>query len=236
MDGFFTEILFSFQKPAADTGLVVFFDRNVHTDQAECKQYIAKCAQYAAKYHVYLVSGLFFHQGNLCLCMFGPDGAPLCRQGALYLPADFANLLEPDTSISVVNTELSNFFLCVGCDITHPQVIRAAALKGAQVIVNVQNISFADDTNERLMYSVWEAAQSNEVYVIGITSNFYAVSCPALLTRSRNGYLVAKNTYVPTRFGLNTQKLMETRKQSGILAGLNRKLMENHQNELVNEL
>ena len=165
MELFPIEIRPPFQPPSEDAKLVLLADGGIHFDGADLRRHLSRCVRYAREHRVHLVSGLFVHEGNLCLCLLGPDGQALCRQPALHLSLPLRGALRPGERAEVVHTELGNLFLCVDADIYHPQVLRTAALKGADAVLSVQCLDPAEETPERVLCTVWNAAQSNNVYV-----------------------------------------------------------------------
>lgn len=110
-----------------------------------------------------------------------------------------------------MHTELGNLFLCVDADIYHPQVLRTAALKGADAVLSVQCLDPAEETPERVLCTVWNAAQSNNVYVANFAAGGAVVCCPAPVTRAGDGYLVRRTDALPVRFALNMERLDEIR-------------------------
>lgn len=85
MELFPIEIRPPFQPPSEDAKLVLLADGGIHFDGADLRRHLSRCVRYAREHRVHLVSGLFVHEGNLCLCLLGPDGQALCRQPALHL-------------------------------------------------------------------------------------------------------------------------------------------------------
>ncbi|MEM1484624.1 nitrilase-related carbon-nitrogen hydrolase [Oscillospiraceae bacterium PP1C4] len=232
MDSFITEVLSPFHAPSADARLVIFADETIHSLKPNLKEYLLRCAEYAKSHQVYLTTGLLVHNRNLCLCLLNPQGKIICRQPAVHLAMSLRSMLDPADELTVVHTELGNLYLCVDADIYHPQTVRAAALKGADAVISIQHIDPVDDTPERLMCSVWNAAQTNNIYVVNFSGNHCTVACPAPLTRSRDGYLVRQTPTIPTRFGLNMARLDEIRRDFNIMETINTQLVQNYADEL----
>lgn len=221
MELFPIEIRPPFQPPSEDAKLVLLADGGIHFDGADLRRHLSQCVRYAREHRVYLVSGLFAHEGNLCLCLLGPDGRALCRQPALHLALPLRGALRPGERAEVVHTELGNLFLCVDADICHPQVLRTAALKGADAVLSVQCLDPAEETPERILCTVWNAAQSNNVYV----ANFAAGG-------AGDGYLVRRTGMLPVRFALNMERLDEIRARFELMEQINPALVENYAAEL----
>ena len=75
-------------------------------------------------------------------------------------------------------------------DIYHPQVLRIARMKGAQIVIASQFIDSYQLSRHMLTTGIWNAAQSNGVYVVGCCNCFSAVAAPCCLTQDESGYLV----------------------------------------------
>ena len=232
MELFPAELRPSFSPPSPDARLVLFADGDIRSELPEVGAYLSRCAQYAARHRVHLVTGLFIHDGNLCLCLLGPDGMPLCRQPAIQPPMPLRPSLRPGDRIEVVHTELGNLCLLVDADIFYPQVARAAALKGADVLLSIQHLDPAEETPHRLLCSAWNAAQSNNLYVVNYSAGCATVCCPAPVTRARDGYLVRRTGTFPLRFGLNTDRLDEIREGFQLMESINTGLVQNYAAEL----
>ena len=230
-----TEIVTPFHAPSGDAKLVLFADEEIHDGggaEQEVGKYLSRCAAYAAACKVHLVSGLFVHRDNLCLCLIDPKGRPLCRQPALQLSLPQEGRYATGSEVAVTHTELGNFYLCVDADIYHPQTVRAAALKGADVVLSIQHLDPAEDTPERQMRSIWNAAQSNNLYVVNLSAKGGSVACPAPITRARDGYLVRRTGAFPMRFGLNLTRLDDVRSGFQIMENINTRLVQNYAAEL----
>ena len=122
--------------------------------------------------------------------------------------------------------------LCVDCDINDPRVLRAAALKGADVALSVQALDPVQDAGERLLRTVWSGAQGNNLYVVNIAAGSAAVACPAGVTRAGDGYLIRQTSSFPVRFGLNMARLDEIRRGLRLLEQINPALIANYEAEL----
>ena len=82
------------------------------------------------------------------------------------------------------------------------------------------------------MSSIWNAAQTNNYYVVGLMSSSCAVACPAPLTRNKDGYLVKRTHNLPLRFGLNLERLDDVRSHFQIVEGINNRLVQNYAEDL----
>lgn len=121
----------------------------------------------------------------LYLCLFSPKGDILGIQGAthrnLYNQSDLAQY----DRIEPIATPIGNIFLCVDVDIYHPQVVRVARMKGAQIVISSQFIDSYQLSRHMLTTGIWNAAQSNGVYVVGCCNCFSAGSRPLRPDRRR---------------------------------------------------
>ena len=232
MNLFAAEIQPWLQPPSGDVQLVLFADEQLHLDEPDVKRHIAGCVKYARQYSVHLVSGLFALDGCLCLALFSPKGDPLCLQKAIHLALPLRHSLHTGERVEVVNTPLGNLCLCVDVDIFCPEVARTAALKGADILLSIQHLDPVDDTHERLMSSVWNAAQSNNLYVVNYSVGGATVACPAPLTRARDGYQLRRVPGLPVRFGMNIDKLDEIRSNLQLMENINTTLIQNYSAEL----
>ena len=75
-------------------------------------------------------------------------------------------------------------------DIYHPQVVRVARMKGTQIVISSQFIDSYQLSRHMLTTGIWNAAQSNGLYVVGCCNCFSAVAAPCDLTADESGYLV----------------------------------------------
>ncbi len=233
MDSIITEILPPFQAPSKDALLVVFSDDATHTADTGAADYLVRCAKYARRHSIHLVSGLLVHERNLCLFLLDPNGRIACRQPAVHLSMPYAGLLERGNKVEVAHTPLGNLYLCVDADICHQQTVRAAALKGADAVISVQHTDPSEDTPERLMCTAWNAAQSNNLYVVSLSGSSCSVACPAPLTRGADGYLVRQRPLgAPVRFGLNMPRLDEIRSHFELMEHINTQLILHYADEL----
>lgn len=220
------------QPPAKDTVMVLFADDTLRGTKSDSHKHLQQCTAYAKQYKVYLVTGLFVHDENLCLCLIGPSGELLCRQGASQLSERLSAKLRPSLTQYVTQTPLGAIALCVDADIYFPQVLRTVARKGADIVISIQQVQEDIDPSVRLKATVWNAAQTNNLYVVNLSANGCVVACPAAVTRNRDGYLVRRTSIVPIRFGLSLQKLAEVRARVPIMEALNTDLIKTHEEAL----
>lgn len=225
MHPFSAQALTPFGAPDRDVQLVIFFgDQVIHLSP----EYLERCRTYAVSHKVFLVSELGLAQKSLCLYMFSPQGEIVCRQAALYPVMPFSGALEPGETVQITHTSLGNFCLCVDEDIHRPQVLRTAALKGADIAISMRRPGLnAESAPTRLLQTVWNGAQSNELYVVGLDTTGLTVCCPAAMTRAKDGWLLRQSP-PPVRFGLNIGRLDTHRHHNGLAEYLPVQIVENH--------
>ena len=118
MDSYFVEIQRPFMPPSDDARLVLIADGSLHRALEDVKRHLFSCVKYAKKHGVYVLTGLFAHEGNLCLCLLDPGGEVVCRQPAIHPSISFQGEFLPGDRIEVAHAgELGNVCLCVDCDI-----------------------------------------------------------------------------------------------------------------------
>ena len=175
-------------KPLSD--LVVFSDVKSYIPEWDTPDYLNACRKYAMKNNVYLVPSRFVVNNILYLCLFSPKGEVLGIQGATHRNLYNQAELSQYDKIEPIQTPIGNIFLCVDVDIYHPQVLRIARMKGAQIVIASQFIDSYQLSRHMLTTGIWNAAQSNGVYVVGCCNCFSAVAAPCCLTQDESGYLV----------------------------------------------
>lgn len=125
-------------KPLSD--LVVFSDVKSYIPEWDTPDYLNACRKYAMKNNVYLVPSRFVVNNILYLCLFSPKGEVLGIQGATHRNLYNQAELSQYDKIEPIQTPIGNIFLCVDVDIYHPQVLRIARMKGAQIVIASQFI------------------------------------------------------------------------------------------------
>lgn len=179
-----------FGKVRQLTDLVIFSDVKSYIPEWDTPDYLNACRKYAAQNKVYLVPSRFVVDNILYLCLFSPKGEILDIQGATHRNLYNQAELEQYHKIEPISTPIGNIFLCVDVDIYHPQVVRVARMKGAQIVIASQFIDSYQLSRHMLTTGIWNAAQSNGVYVVGCCNCFSAVAAPCSLTQDESGYLV----------------------------------------------
>lgn len=234
MDIVRAEITGALQPPVSKTDLVIFSDNDIiHSSKLAVYKHLQLCSEYAQSRRVFLVSCLFVKDHKLCLALFDDEGREICRQGALYLtPRWITQGIVPDDTVRVTPTKLGHIALSVDGDITRPQTARAAALKGADIIICSRQLDPAENTPELTMRTFWDGAQTNGLYLVGLTGTSAVVTCPAPLTRARDGFLIRRTSTLPLCFGLNFDRLEQVRQRFAVIEQLNSDCAGKYQREL----
>lgn len=138
MELFPIEIRPPFQPPSEDAKLVLLADGGIHFDGADLRRHPVAVRALCQGAPRPPRERPFRARGEPL-----PLPARTRRAGALppARPAPLppaAGALRPGERAEVVHTELGNLFLCVDADIYHPQVLRTAALKGADAVLSVR--------------------------------------------------------------------------------------------------
>lgn len=159
-----------FAPPEPGSQLVVFADEKNYTAEYDSPKLISRAAKYARKYGVYLVPQRFIVEDYLCMCLLGPDGAPLGVQRAIYLNLTYRGVFHRWDRQTVIQTPFGGVYLAVDVDINYPQVVRSAVGAGAQLIVASQFIQLFDFFEERVRFGCVSAALSGGVPVASATN------------------------------------------------------------------
>lgn len=175
-------------KPFSD--LVVFSDIKNYIPAWDVPDYLTACRKYAMEHQVYLVPGRFVVDHILYMCLFSPKGEIVGIQGATHLNLYSQDDLEHYDKVEVLETPIGRIFLCVDVGIYHPEVLRLARLKGAQIVIASQFIDSYQLSRQMLTSGIWNAAQANGLYVVGCCNCFSAVCAPCSITPDASGYLV----------------------------------------------
>lgn len=222
----------SFTKPTPPASLVVFYESHPAVPESKVREYLKYAMDYARVHKVYLVTGRFVLQKRLCLCLISPEGHPLGIQKATHLNLLHHGALEPGDSISVIDTELGRFALAVDVDIFHPEVTRAAALQGAEVVVSSQYFDLYDLSPTRIMSGCWDMAQQNQLPVISINNQSCCVCAPCLATPDGSGFILPITSQVPASASLDPQSIKKSVESVDILQFLNPDFCSRHMPQL----
>ncbi len=223
---------YPFVKPKEPSNLVLFCEAHDSIPEAEARDYLSRCRQYAKTYHVYLTAGPFIIQNRLCLCLLDPDGHPLAIQKATYLNLLHHAALDPADRIQVIKTELGSLSLLPGVDVFHPEVSRAAVLQGAEVLLSVAFLDAYDLNPIRSMSGCWAAAQANQVPVLGVSNVDCCVAAPCSLTNNSSGFILAPQTAFPALATVYPHKTNRLREEESLPARLNPAFIDRYRAQL----
>ena len=122
--------------PVEGTDLVIFSDIKNYVAQWDNQNFLASCKKYAQSYGVYLLTSRVVADGYLCLFLFDDKGKIIGGQRAVSLNLSYLGTLSRSTDLNIVRTKFGNLFLAVDVDIYRPEILRAAALSGAEIILS----------------------------------------------------------------------------------------------------
>ena len=221
----------AFTSPVWNSNFVLFAGRDDHAIPEEnAKEYINRACRYAKHHQVYVVPERFFLQEYHCMCLIAPDGRVLGAQRALFRHVHHTNHPQ-GTDLEVITTEFGGITLCVDVDIFHPEVARMAASMGAQILICSQAISPVDYHSGMIVSGVWNAAQSNPLFVVGICPMGHCVCAPRALTKNRDGFLIAPAAKTP----LHTKFTADVLAELPMRFCLSRRFYAIHRADLIGE-
>ena len=230
MNDLFLGVSEPFASPAWNCNMTIFSNSSGgFILEKDSKEYINKACKYAKHYEVYLVPERFVLLGYQCMCLISPEGKVLGAQKCIC-----RNEKEPDikksTELEVISTEFGGVAMCVDVDVYRPEISRVAANMGAQILICSQQIHDGDYNNGLVSSGVWNAAQSNNIFTIGITNAFNCVCAPRPMTRNNDGFLVIPNSKIPLTAKISVDELAKLPPK----LCLDRKLYAIHRQELIN--
>ena len=217
-------------SPAWGSNFAVFSGETGYpVPQAQTKDYLRRCCNYAERYEVWLVPERFIISGHQCMGLITPQGEVLGVQKAIHDSPEFKSIGKENARLEVFSTELGGVFLCVDADIYRPEVACIAGNMGAQLIVCSQSIGSEYYSSHMVLTGVWNAAQTAGVYVAGATNQFNCICAPIELTPQRDGFLNPPGLKMPMTQRLSPDKLHKLRRPKA----LSRKFYAVHREELI---
>lgn len=147
-------------------GCKILYSRIGHSRLSQCLPQVCDEKQRLPGSSRFVVNNILY------LCLFSPKGEVLGIQGATHRNLYNQAELSQYDKIEPIQTPIGNIFLCVDVDIYHPQVLRIARMKGAQIVIASQFIDSYQLSRHMLTTGIWNAAQSNGVYVVGCCNCF----------------------------------------------------------------
>lgn len=175
--------------PADGTDLVIFTDVKNYVPERDNRGFLIECKKYAKRFRVHLVTCRIIAGGYLCLFLIDDTGNVQIAQRASHLNLSYRGIFERATDLNVTKTKFGNIFLAVDVDILHPEVIRCAALAGANLIISSQFIPLYDYIPARNNY-LRSLAASNDVFIINATNFNTSIVSPT-------EFLVKENETIP---------------------------------------
>lgn len=122
---------------------------------------------------VYVIAGILERAGDGSLydtaAVLGPDGGVLGVYRRTHLRPAERETLAPGDSLGIFETELATIALSVGYDGSFPELARAQALEGAEVVVLLAAVddAAAGDPEDSLILQCRSRATENFVYYAG---------------------------------------------------------------------
>lgn len=166
--------------------LVIFADGEHFVPESKAPEMIARAGKYALRNQIFLVTQRFVVEDYLCACMFDPHGNIIGIGQACHLNMSLRELnLRRSDEVTVFDTPFGKTALLIDVDINMPQVCRAAAEKGAELIISTQYMPLYDLSEERIDYGAVNAAASNRLQVIA------AIDAGAAIVNA-SGHFIAK--------------------------------------------
>lgn len=164
---------------------MVFSDVKSYIPEWDTPDYLNACRKYAMKNNVYLVPSRFVVNNILYLCLFSPKGEVLGIQGATHRNLYNQAELSQYDKIEPIQTPIGNIFLCVDVDIYHPQVLRIARMKGAQIVIASQFIDSYQLSLPHADYRHLERRSVKRRLCCGLLQLFFRGRCSLLSDTGR---------------------------------------------------
>ena len=217
-----------FTSPAWGSNMVVFSSVNgIPIKEEDTRDYLAKASKYAVRHKVYLVTERFIMLGVKGISLINPLGKVVGAQQELN--SSCGNSPQPNKEVNVVKTPFGEMFLCIDNDIYSPELTRVAYNQGAKIIVASQYIPPDEQEHYKIIAGVWNAAQSNNLFAIGVSNQFHTVCAPKALTRHNDGFYMAPTSKRPAIAQFYTDELADL----PLRPSLSRRFYLLHKKELI---
>lgn len=181
--------------PSEKAELVIFADVKNYVPERDNKVFLLDCKKYAKRFGVHLVTCRIIAGGYVCLFLIDDKGKVLIAQRASHLNLSYRGIFERSTDLNVVKTKFGNIFLAVDVDILHQEVLRAACLNGANIVISSQFIPLYEYISARTNY-LHSLARQNGVCIIQSTNFNTSIVSP-------EKFLVKENEVIPLEYNLN---------------------------------
>ncbi|CAA7602663.1 Carbon-nitrogen hydrolase [Acididesulfobacillus acetoxydans] len=196
------------------------------------EMFISEAAEFAIRNNVFLVPGLYIKEEHLCLCVMDNKGNLIGEQKATHLNSAWFGDLQRSSEIRLIDTPFAKLFLCVDIDIYKPEVLRIAALLGAEIVVSSQYIAEEDFNEAMILAGAWQQAQQNCLYVIHSTNITGNIIGPCAAVQDLSGFITRTETRTPLYAELSAKNRQQAYTAFPVFKGLNLQLYQNHLKEL----
>jgi predicted amidohydrolase len=221
------------EKIEKNIQLGVFNEGDISTITGrEPEKFICDAKEYAADNNIFLVPGLYIKDGFLCSCLIDNTGSIIGEQKGTHLNIDWFSDLKRATEINIIETPFGLIFLCVDVDIYKPEVIRIAALSGAEIIICSQFINSKDYSEEMILAGPWQEAQQNCLYILDSTNHGGNIIGPCNVTNDLTGYLARGGFKDNIYSTLDSEKRIAAYESFPVFKSLNKNLYNRHNNML----
>ena len=195
---------------------------------------IEPAADFARKQHVFVVPGLYIHHQALCLCLLDDNGRLILEQEATHLNPTWAGDLLRGDEIRIVEAPFGKIALCADVDIYKGEVLRIAALQGAEIVVSCQVIGSQDYCREMILAGAWQQAQQNCLFIPNSNNLNASVIGPCLTAPDQSGFLTDISSSHPLQALLSAEKRTLAYRSFAVFQSLNPPLYRHHRAELCN--
>jgi hypothetical protein len=220
-------------EPIPAARLIVFAGGDAATVRARnADAFLEQAAEFARRSGAYLVPGLYVKNEALCLCLLGPDGRLLLEQAATHLNRSWAGDLRRGDEIALAATDFGKIALVPDVDVYKGEVLRIAALQGAEIAVSVQVIPERDYSREMILAGAWQQAQQNCLYLLNASNLNASLIGPCDTTADHSGFLAGISDRYPLQAELSAEKRLAAYRSFPVFKSLNPRLYRNHLEEL----
>lgn len=209
--------------------LGVFFESDILTiRRREPDKFISTAKGFAADNNIFLVPGLYIRDVYLCSCLIDNTGTIIGEQKGTHLNIKWFSDLKRAAEINVIETPIGLIFLCVDVDIYKPEVIRIAALSGAEILICSQFINSKDYSEEMILAGPWQEAQQNCLFILDSTNHGGNIIGPCNVTDDLTGYLARGGIKDNIYSTLDSEKRNAAYENFPVFKSLNKSLYNKH--------
>lgn len=202
----------------------------------EFREDLALWVDYAKTHRVYLVTPPYESERYICLSLIDREGEIVYTQRAVHLYNNKRGSYNRWDRLDVIDTPFGKLALIPATDIYHPEVARAAAVLGAEILVACGFVQPVDFSRQRILFGPWSNAQTNCVYVLYANNNALAVIGPCNTTPEKDysGFIAGPSTDCVCAT-IDRAALQKAHDVFPIFNTTNELLYQNHFDELVGE-